>query len=216
VRFQNVVLRISCVVSPDCRLALKLVFSSVSISRSPCPCFALSRHTGTDFDVAVLTNLTRDHLDYHGTFEEYRAAKLRLFQGLSDPLRQRAVINLDEPEAHLFINVRASPPRPPPHSTSVCNQGKLFKLQAFRIVPSEGVCVVNPQAANRVPIITFSMDNPEATVYATDLHLDMLSTQLGMSTPDGEVDVDSHALLGRPNVENMLAAAAVGHALGEW
>jgi UDP-N-acetylmuramoylalanine-D-glutamate ligase len=67
--------------------------------------------------VAVLTNLTRDHLDYHGTFEEYRAAKLRLFQGLSDPLRQRAVINLDEPEAHLFINVRASPPRPPPHST---------------------------------------------------------------------------------------------------
>jgi UDP-N-acetylmuramyl pentapeptide synthase len=29
-----------------------------------------------------------------------------------------------------------------------------------------------------------------------------------------EGDVDSHALLGRPNVENMLAAAAVGHALG--
>ena len=60
---------------------------------------------GTDFDVAVFTNLSRDHLDYHGTWEEYRAAKLRLFQGLHDPERQRAVINLDDPEAHLFIEV---------------------------------------------------------------------------------------------------------------
>lgn len=61
---------------------------------------------GTDFDVAVFTNLSRDHLDYHGTWEEYRAAKLRLFQGLHDPDRQRAVINLDDPEAHLFIQVQ--------------------------------------------------------------------------------------------------------------
>ncbi len=46
------------------------------------------------FDVAVLTNLSRDHLDYHGTMEEYAASKLRLFRR---PGLRCAVINLDDP-----------------------------------------------------------------------------------------------------------------------
>ena len=37
------------------------------------------RVNGTAFDIAVFTNLTQDHLDYHGTFEAYEAAKARLF-----------------------------------------------------------------------------------------------------------------------------------------
>lgn len=41
------------------------------------------RTWGTDFDVAVFTNLTRDHLDYHGTMEAYFEAKARLFRDLS-------------------------------------------------------------------------------------------------------------------------------------
>ncbi|MGH3313421.1 MAG: UDP-N-acetylmuramoyl-L-alanyl-D-glutamate--2,6-diaminopimelate ligase [Streptomyces sp.] len=44
-------------------------------------------------DVGVFTNLTQDHLDDHGTMENYRDAKLRLFQGLC----QRAVVNADDP-----------------------------------------------------------------------------------------------------------------------
>ncbi|MFJ1647900.1 UDP-N-acetylmuramoyl-L-alanyl-D-glutamate--2,6-diaminopimelate ligase [Streptomyces sp. NPDC088258] len=44
-------------------------------------------------DVGVFTNLTQDHLDDHGTMENYRDAKLRLFQGLCE----RAVVNLDDP-----------------------------------------------------------------------------------------------------------------------
>ena len=36
---------------------------------------------GIPFDVAIFTNLTRDHLDYHHTMEEYFAAKLVLFEG---------------------------------------------------------------------------------------------------------------------------------------
>jgi UDP-N-acetylmuramoyl-L-alanyl-D-glutamate--2,6-diaminopimelate ligase len=47
------------------------------------------------FDVAVLTNLTRDHLDYHGTLEAYREAKLRLL-GLLKP-GGTAVVNADDP-----------------------------------------------------------------------------------------------------------------------
>ncbi|MHC4263590.1 MAG: Mur ligase family protein, partial [Planctomycetota bacterium] len=42
------------------------------------------RLAGLDLDVAVFTNLTRDHLDYHGTLDAYRAAKARLFHALSD------------------------------------------------------------------------------------------------------------------------------------
>ncbi len=46
---------------------------------------------GIDFDVAVFTNLTRDHLDYHGTFENYYGAKKLLFN-----FAKHAVINIDD------------------------------------------------------------------------------------------------------------------------
>jgi UDP-N-acetylmuramoyl-L-alanyl-D-glutamate--2,6-diaminopimelate ligase len=55
------------------------------------------RATGVDFDVGVFTNLTRDHLDYHGTFEAYFAAKRRLFTGLGRGAKKAAaVINADD------------------------------------------------------------------------------------------------------------------------
>ena len=40
------------------------------------------RVAACDFDVAVVTNITHEHLDYHGTYQEYRAAKVRLFEEL--------------------------------------------------------------------------------------------------------------------------------------
>ena len=52
------------------------------------------RVNGVHFDVAVFTNLTQDHLDYHGTMAAYAAAKCKLFE--RDDLRA-AVINLDDP-----------------------------------------------------------------------------------------------------------------------
>jgi UDP-N-acetylmuramoyl-L-alanyl-D-glutamate--2,6-diaminopimelate ligase len=53
---------------------------------------------GVDFDVAVFTNLTRDHLDYHGTLPAYFAAKAQLFRGLGQLNKAAtAVINLDDP-----------------------------------------------------------------------------------------------------------------------
>lgn len=51
------------------------------------------RVRGVNFDVAVLSNLTRDHLDYHGSFEDYADAKRRLFVG-SD--LKVAVLNCDD------------------------------------------------------------------------------------------------------------------------
>lgn len=52
------------------------------------------RVNGVHFACAVFTNLSRDHLDYHGSMERYGAAKARLFRW---PGLRRAVINLDDP-----------------------------------------------------------------------------------------------------------------------
>lgn len=58
------------------------------------------RVAGIGFDVAVFTNLTRDHLDYHHTMEEYFAAKRLLFDGMRYPAPRVAVLNADDPRAH--------------------------------------------------------------------------------------------------------------------
>jgi UDP-N-acetylmuramoyl-L-alanyl-D-glutamate--2,6-diaminopimelate ligase len=61
---------------------------------------ALQRVVGCEFEVAIFTNLSRDHLDFHGTMEEYFKAKMRLF----DYLRPAgiAVINIDNPEGRMI------------------------------------------------------------------------------------------------------------------
>jgi len=56
----------------------------------------LQRVAGIDYDVAVFTNLSQDHLDYHGTMKKYFEAKTKLFLALgSMRKRGRAVVNTD-------------------------------------------------------------------------------------------------------------------------
>jgi UDP-N-acetylmuramoyl-L-alanyl-D-glutamate--2,6-diaminopimelate ligase len=57
------------------------------------------RAAGVHFDVAVFTNLTRDHLDYHQTMEKYFAAKRLLFDGTVYPAPRVAVVNAHDPRA---------------------------------------------------------------------------------------------------------------------
>ena len=57
---------------------------------------ALGRVYGLHFHTAVFTNFTRDHLDYHGTMENYFAAKKLLFDGNGAPPPRYAVINRDD------------------------------------------------------------------------------------------------------------------------
>ena len=66
---------------------------------------ALSRVDGVEFDVAIFTNLTQDHLDFHGTLDEYRLAKRRLFELLAaSPKRGRtAVVNADDPAGATMV-----------------------------------------------------------------------------------------------------------------
>ena len=61
------------------------------------------------YDTAIFTNLQRDHLDFHQTFENYFNAKVKLFNNLVDPQNPKpnrtAVINADDPYGQKLINL---------------------------------------------------------------------------------------------------------------
>ena len=74
---------------------------------------ALHRLAGCEVDVAVFTNLSRDHLDFHATMESYRDAKGLLFEMLDQPTRKSyrraAVLNQDDPASD-FLRRRSAAP----------------------------------------------------------------------------------------------------------
>lgn len=64
------------------------------------------RVSNIEFDVALFTNLTVDHLDYHGTMEKYLEAKNRLFRSLSEKGKKKdkvAIVNTDSPYAEQIL-----------------------------------------------------------------------------------------------------------------
>ncbi|MFQ5501812.1 MAG: UDP-N-acetylmuramoyl-L-alanyl-D-glutamate--2,6-diaminopimelate ligase [Phycisphaerae bacterium] len=126
------------------------------------------RTAGLKFSTSVFTNLTQDHLDYHGGFESYLRAKRRLFDGLSPDAV--AIVNTDD---------EASEP--------------ILKHCAARVM-------------------RFGIENP-ADVHATILAETSTGCRFRIEYRDDSVTVDS-ALVGRHNVSNALAAAAVGLAAG--
>jgi UDP-N-acetylmuramoyl-L-alanyl-D-glutamate--2,6-diaminopimelate ligase len=63
------------------------------------------RTEGINFHSALFTNVTQDHLDYHGTLEDYFKAKARLFDGLCE--KSFAVINNDDPYGRRLREIRA-------------------------------------------------------------------------------------------------------------
>jgi len=65
------------------------------------------RITGLEFDVAVFTNITHDHLDYHGTFAAYIKAKKRFFDELGE--EAVALVNADDPNGSVMVqNTKAT------------------------------------------------------------------------------------------------------------
>ena len=66
---------------------------------------ALSRVDGIDFDIAVFTNLSQDHLDFHATMDAYRGAKRRLFVLLAAGRKpgRTAVVNADDPSGLAMV-----------------------------------------------------------------------------------------------------------------
>src|SRR3954452_15572191 len=89
---------LSQMVNAGCKAAVMEV-SSHALSQD--------RVRGLEWDVAVFTNLTQDHLDFHGTMENYFEAKATLFTGLTGQkfkTKPTAVINLDDPYGRKLVD----------------------------------------------------------------------------------------------------------------
>lgn len=131
------------------------------------------RMNGVRVDVAVFTNFTRDHLDYHGTMEAYAAAKEKLFIW---PRLRTAIINFDD-EMGLRLARETSAKR----------------ILGYAIGPAR-------------------RDFP-ALVRAENLVNTPFGQRFSLVLPNGRAVVDT-PLLGRYNVSNLLAVAAVLHDAG--
>jgi UDP-N-acetylmuramoyl-L-alanyl-D-glutamate--2,6-diaminopimelate ligase len=72
---------------------------------------ALDRVAGCSFDAAILTNITRDHLDFHDNQDSYRRAKAKLFDMLEDEtsgsfIKRLAVFNMDDPASREILELK--------------------------------------------------------------------------------------------------------------
>ena len=144
---------------------------------------ALDQHRvdGIHFDVAVFTNLTRDHLDYHGTMEAYGAAKAKLFAW---PNLRAAVINVDD----------------------AFGQALAIGFQKNQRHPGHGLA--GSQIHGRKKLLRCGIDTADADIRAGDVRTHSDGIDFRLVTPWGEAPVHS-ALLGRFNVANLLAVAGV-------
>ena len=125
-----------------------------------------ARAAGVPFTSAAFTNLTRDHLDYHGDMERYFAAKRRLFTELCAGV---CAINVDDPH------------------------GQRLHAELLR----EGRVTFG-----------FSAGGQEADLFVSDLRVDLDGIGGTLHTPRGHARFHSR-LVGRHNVENILAAAGL-------
>jgi UDP-N-acetylmuramoyl-L-alanyl-D-glutamate--2,6-diaminopimelate ligase len=106
------------------------------------------RVSGLNFDVAIFTNLTRDHLDYHGSMENYFAAKRKLFDGSEGLPPRVAILNQDDPYvAQLKAQTRAGLVY-----TYGLRQGE-FRADRLQMNPS-GMSFVMVTPLGEVPIAT--------------------------------------------------------------
>ena len=70
---------------------------------------AQHRVTGCEYDIGIVTNITHEHLDYHGSYEEYRAAKGRLFTELTSPhkhirtIAPVGILNMDDTGSYAYL-----------------------------------------------------------------------------------------------------------------
>ena len=137
-----------------------------------------------DFDAALFTNLSREHLDYHGDMDTYLAAKLRLFH-LLRPDRP-AVVNLDDPLGKTFV--AAAP-------------GPLLTYSLGPPAPFPGSRPNAPQPPGT-----------ETALWVTHMNVTLQGTKAELSYNDERFPIASR-LVGRYNLSNILAAAAAALAL---
>jgi UDP-N-acetylmuramoyl-L-alanyl-D-glutamate--2,6-diaminopimelate ligase len=174
--------------SQEKRLALTMEVSSHAL--------ALGRVFGIRFHTAVFTNLTRDHLDFHHTMDEYAAAKRQLFAPEGSPSPQWSVLNADDPaSAAMAVSGK----------TLWYGNSKDAQLRAENIVMDfDGLrfdLLLAASVEARPSGSAFPM-RPSGSAFPTRPSGSALATPIQSS------------LTGRFNVLNILAAAGVGISYG--
>lgn len=150
---------------------------------------AQERVGAIDFDVAVITNITHEHLDYHGSYEAYFAAKQKLFEALLAP-----------------------PPNVPTHNPAKAAGRRAAVLNADDSSYEPLAALLAPHQAVRQLTYGFG---PGVDVTATDITYGPQATTLTLRFADADRPPQrvTSPLVGEFNVANMLAAAAAGLAL---
>lgn len=122
------------------------------------------RLNGTRIEVALLTNLTRDHLDYHGDMEAYAAAKEILFRW---PQLKTAVLNADDPVAERYRAVLASEVRLLRYSQHDNRGADIFAIKAEPTLTGMSLVIATPagDCALQLPLLgRFNVSNVLAVI----------------------------------------------------
>ena len=136
---------------------------------------------GIPVDVAMFTNLTQDHLDYHGTMGAYAAAKTRLFEGVGAGAPRVSVINLDDEYGGMMVEAA----------------GACETVWTYGVGHDESE---TDSAGSHGEVADFQ---------AVQVALSSEGTSFEWRTPFGTVEVESR-LVGMVNVYNLMAAMAAG------
>ena len=154
------------------------------------------RLQGVPVKVAIYSNLSRDHMDYHSSMDEYAAAKARLFDRRYFPHLTHAIINIDDEHASVMLNM--------------AEQSGL-NVWTYSI---DGIKSINAATqANTRSNQSMSAQKPHATFYTEKIRPSLQGTQIDLVSDFGNVSLQS-PLLGRFNVANLLAAVAGAMAMG--
>ncbi len=152
------------------------------------------RVAAVDFDVAVVTNVTHEHLDYHGTWAAYLAAKALLFHSLpASPYKQLTGMTRPLHGSRITFPADVQP------KVAVLNADDA-SYPHLRAIPADGT-------------ISYGLEDEAADVRAMDIVYEAAYTAFTARTPAGHAHVEL-PLPGRFNVYNALAALAAGLALG--
>jgi UDP-N-acetylmuramoyl-L-alanyl-D-glutamate--2,6-diaminopimelate ligase len=146
------------------------------------------RVDGADFDIAVVTNITHEHLDLHGSYEAYRAAKGRLFEMVGAPRIAGSI------KPHALRVTR----------TAVLNADDPFSYDYLRAIPVERQITYSSGAMAGVP--ASGAVTVKANHYAPD------GMYVTLVTPRGEIELRS-PLIGDFNISNLMAAVSIAIAL---
>ncbi len=155
------------------------------------------RADDVDFSVAVFTNFTQDHLDYHPDMDDYLESKLRLFHLL--PADRPAVVNLDDPHAEYFIQAAPGP-------VVTYSLGRDADLRVTDMGLSLEITVANLVYQGR----TFSIESQLVGQYNLENLLAAAATALALEIPTGAIQEGISAVTAVPGRLECIPSAAKG------